>query len=447
MANNTYSYINKSGDIQDVEAPTGESAINRAAPTRAEHSGVITPSLLGSGRASTDSEKSALARANASPSGRINPDSFNTGSFDSYEGKFDLNQGDLNEISNRYASRLQSEMDLINAKYAPKITGQEELNRSSIARTKVLNANTGLVDSGTGATAVGRTEQKGNAALNAIQDEKNAALGVALGNVDALKQSSLEARSAQKRNDLITYNNLRAQNATKAQNTLKEYISAGGSLEKLKTTEPDSYKAFSDALGGDLAVESMAIGFQPKDTYVSDKPQIVGNKAIFFVKKADGTITQQSIDLPDTGKQIKTVTRVPGEGTYVFYNDGTHEVLGHGGTTGSASSKKTTPTGKKIVDGSLETSEDEIGQLASVLQTGAEIDGQKYNGTGPDGYVDPYLYKALYDKWRTEGGTPDGFAKQFPPAKYINPEASGIANLLPSFLQTKTKAGATANPF
>lgn len=67
---------------------------------------------------------------------------------------------------------------------------------------------------------------------------------------------------------------------------------------------------------------------------------------------------------------------------------------------------------------------------------------------GTDGYVDPYVYKEAYDGWvngfvdssgkkQAPIGTAAQFATKFPPAKYINPEASKISGLLPSFLQTK----------
>lgn len=70
---------------------------------------------------------------------------------------------------------------------------------------------------------------------------------------------------------------------------------------------------------------------------------------------------------------------------------------------------------------------------------------------GADGFVDPYVYKEAYDGWvngfvDSKGvkqppiGTAAEFASKFPPEKYVNPAASSITNLLPAFLQNKTKS-------
>ena len=72
----------------------------------------------------------------------------------------------------------------------------------------------------------------------------------------------------------------------------------------------------------------------------------------------------------------------------------------------------------------------------------AALDASK----GSDGYVDPNLYEAMYNKWEAAGLDPANFIKNYPPKLYINPANT----TLPTYLQTgKTaKAGTTpANPF
>lgn len=64
---------------------------------------------------------------------------------------------------------------------------------------------------------------------------------------------------------------------------------------------------------------------------------------------------------------------------------------------------------------------------------------QKLNATrGPDGWVDPYVYKQAYEDWiKDKMGTTADFVREFPPSKYVNPKASEIAGLLPEYLKNK----------
>ena len=323
-----------------------------------------------------------------------------TGSFNDYRDRSTLSREELNQISGRYRSRLQAEMDLINAKFGGMRTEQTELNRGALARTKVLNANTGLVDSGTGATAQGATEKKGAEALNAIEAERSASLSQAMGQIDELKVNAIREATAEKRQDLESFNTLRTENATKADAALKAYLDGGGDLEKLKTAEPKSYAALSKALGGDSFLKAKAIGYEPKDAFISDKPEIIGNKAIWFKKNGKtGAISRVELDIPADGtKKIKQVLRVPGEGTYVFYEDGTHKVLGSGGTSGNGSS------GSDLSEA--------LSTVASQLETRA----------GEDGRVSPADYKKAQRAWVAAGYKLSEFVSNF--KHYINPTHS-----------------------
>lgn len=63
---------------------------------------------------------------------------------------------------------------------------------------------------------------------------------------------------------------------------------------------------------------------------------------------------------------------------------------------------------------------------------------------GPDGFVDPYFYKQMYDTWVDAGYSTDSFVKNYPPKYYVNPAASDIPSLLPSYLKPpKTASGRT----
>lgn len=83
----------------------------------------------------------------------------------------------------------------------------------------------------------------------------------------------------------------------------------------------------------------------------------------------------------------------------------------------------TTPKAKTVVDGKLSTTADHINYVKNLFQNGGELGGTQYNGTGADSYVDPDLYYTIYQNWvdPSAGGTLQGFIKQFPPSKYLNP--------------------------
>lgn len=373
------------------------------------------------------------------PAARVNPES-----FADFETNRSLGAKEIADTSDVYTKELASTMDLINAEYAKRTADQTTENTKQTARTRVLNSSTGNLDSGTGITALGTTEKKGSDALTAIETEKNAKIQAAIGSIDQLKFNAIQAATAAKGKEADSYNAERLAQADKDQKSLEDNLkviaSSGQSLDSLKTDKsdpnnPDEPTTYDHLIQSGWTPETLKAYFltnAPKDALVSNTPQIVGNQATFFTKQADGTIAQQTLTLPNTNKQVKTVTRVPGEATYVFYTDGTHEALGTGGPTSSNKSS----AAKTIKDGGLTTSQDEIGQLNDALLHGAKIGDTTYAPTGNDGYVDPGLYKALYDKWKGGGGTTQGFVKYFPPAKYVNPAALG----LPAYLQNKTKA-------
>ncbi len=338
----TFSYVDSSGRLQNYEANDPNSAI-AGAPNRNPRSGVINPPLL-----STQSTRNPAPtrRAPAPIRGR---ESDPLGSFDEYRRNNRLDPIELGRISSSYSSRLQAEMDLINSKFNKMVAGDTELNRGALARTKVLNANTGLVNSGTGATATGETEKKGAAIIAADEEQRAASLDSALGMIDNLKQSAIAEATAQKRNDLTAYTALRAENAKKSDEALKTYIESGGDLEKLKQAEPNSYNTFVKSFGGEEMLKAKAIAYEPKDTYVSDKPEIIGNKAVFFKKdRKTGAISQVTLDLPAKvtgGKAIKQIMRVPGEATYIFFTDGSYKQVGQGGSVDTASDKNNQSAG------------------------------------------------------------------------------------------------------
>lgn len=100
-----------------------------------------------------------------------------------------------------------------------------------------------------------------------------------------------------------------------------------------------------------------------------------------------------------------------------------------------------TPKGGK--DGAFSYTPADITTYTNLMNTGGkDPSGQVYNGRGTDGFVDPGTYLASYNDWVKNGGTPQGFVKQFPVTN-VNPADYAT---LPKALQPAAKASKTSNP-
>ncbi len=82
----------------------------------------------------------------------------------------------------------------------------------------------------------------------------------------------------------------------------------------------------------------------------------------------------------------------------------------------------------------------DISAAKNVLQNG----GAGYAAAGSDSFSDPGAYVALMNSWIKQGGSAAGFAKQFPPKKYVNPASY---SLLPAGIQPKTAASASTKTY
>lgn len=78
------------------------------------------------------------------------------------------------------------------------------------------------------------------------------------------------------------------------------------------------------------------------------------------------------------------------------------------------------PSTKQSNSGKLVYTDGDIAEGASKLE----------QSRGADHYVDPTIYKGMYDKWVAGGGLAQDFIKNFPPKLYVNPANTD----LPSFL-------------
>lgn len=151
---------------------------------------------------------------------------------------------------------------------------------------------------------------------------------------------------------------------------------------------------------------------KPQETKAFEKQ--IGNK--YVVGYRDPVTNQtnvETIDLPSDGGDWK-FQMINNEPYFVDTKAGT--IKAAAGYSGSAPSPvKGTP--KSF------TQED--------VSKGREMFAQ----SGKGGYVDPGVYVGVYQKWLSEGGTPEAFIKLYPPEEFVDPKET---DLFPTFLQPKT---------
>lgn len=263
---------------------------------------------------------------------RVNPDSFET--FDDYRKGNELNDTEYGRINDRYSTYLQKQIALIDAEFLGKTSRQTEENRGMEARTRVLNANTGNLDSGTGITAINKEEKKSKEALDQLATEKSARISKVMGDIDQLKVKEIEAETTRKRNDRVAYQALRKENSEKALATLEEYATAGGNLDALKLAKASDDDELSDydhlqkASGlTPLEFDTKFNAFKRAGEKIDYTFKVVGNKVIGYgVDPMTGkvrTIEQDVPGLADDEWQIKETK----DGALYKYNSRTGTLL------------------------------------------------------------------------------------------------------------------------
>lgn len=201
---------------------------------------------------------------------RVNPDSIGStttpvttdpfkgvNSFEDYKKLTSLSPEEVQNIANNRQKQLEAETSIINSEFNTKTARQTEFNRGQDARTRVLNNSTGNAGSGTGVTAAVDTEKKGKAAFDVIDEEKNLRLNALLGKIDQAKMADIEAKKAEKMNDLTNYNNIRTKNASDHLDIIKSLGHNGTTLAKLKEADLEFYQQLKDYGKSDLEIDSL----------------------------------------------------------------------------------------------------------------------------------------------------------------------------------------------
>lgn len=256
--------------------------------------------------------------------------------FDVQAYKDDLEKQKAALLTDKETQR-QALINAINNKYTGINSGINETGAAEKARARTINLRSGLIDSAPGNSNLNETDKKIQAAKDASAaaqaDEIQAAMS-ALDDKYYKRQTDLTANKLDELKGLgdVKAASLAEQTARKAPvtNILQSLANKGITYEQFKL-DP-SYNNVKDDFN-DQELQSLFVTNAPKSSFLSDKPEILGNQAVWFQKQADGTVKPIKVDLGTNADNIKDVIKTD-NGIYIINKDGTHSLIGVGsGTT------------------------------------------------------------------------------------------------------------------
>lgn len=237
-------------------------------------------------------------------------------------------------IRNQQRTLVQSQIDTINemanqelATTRTDFQGKQGQNRARLAAT-------GQLGSGGESTSVDQITADQKKAEDLINTEKAAKTNALLAGVEDRASALIEKQKTTSRDNADKYLAYLKDTSTSARNDMLSLAKAGATLsdsQKQKLMEQTGY----DSATFDSLYKSQQIA-NSADYINKDKPEIVGNKAVFFKQTKDPltgkvTLSTETLDLPIPAgtdpKNIDVVSR--DDGIYVLNKtDGTYKKVG-----------------------------------------------------------------------------------------------------------------------
>ncbi len=237
---------------------------------------------------------------------------------------------DYSKVRKQQLQGVQGSIDAINELGAQQLAQAKQRTADSSGRARALGASAGII----GSPEYDRTE--GDVARAGAQDEAATAaasqkqVSDILAGVDERARGIVDAAKTSASTNATSYLDYLKSVVTDAKSNMNDLAKAGATLSgKQRQQLIDQTGLDGDTF--DSLYQSIKIA-NSNDYLNKDKPEIVGDKAVYFkrVQQKDGTykIETETVQLPDSfGKQIaQTVAR--DDGIYVFYDDGTYEKVG-----------------------------------------------------------------------------------------------------------------------
>lgn len=250
-----------------------------------------------------------------------------------YGDRTPLTPDEESKVRETERGRVQAQIDAIEEIAQRNYAEIAQRGRQAEGRTRARLSATGQIGSGGEGAAFGEAERPFVEERRLVEKEKAAAVAGIYSRVDERAREIIKEERTTARENTAQYLDYLSKTSENARADMTSLATAGADLtpdQRSKLIEQTGY----DETTFDQLYKSVKIANAPADEYLNkDKPQIVGNKAIFFkrVKNADGTfsITTEELDLPEgaTTKKVKQTVNTA-EGVMVLYEDGTFERIG-----------------------------------------------------------------------------------------------------------------------
>ena len=284
------------------------------------------------------------------------------------------------------ATRLQKRIDAVSLIAQQRIGKEEERGQIRLAQTRSMNVRGGLIGSSFAGAATERARDVTSKNVEAIQAEKQAAILDIQDRVDERTDRLVQMRREKAEGAIEEFQAEIDRMDKEARDDVGIIAKADVSLEDFKLSS--DYESLKGQLEmSDLQLDSLFISQIPPENIISS--QKVGGKMMFFIRKADGTITTEEIDLPEEAAGDDYSFTIAPDGTPIIFNPATGEASIAVGLEGKQFAKPK--------DTDLSPGEQERADTASM---GRALAGQ----AGPEGYVSPENYAFAKQKWVTESG-------------------------------------------
>lgn len=313
-------------------------------------------------------------------------------------------------------SNSQSIIDAITAQYANTIAEERVQGDILNKRQRGVNVAAGLTGSDFASSAAAEVEGQTQKVIKSIEAERDAKINATLNDIAFRSQDVFQAQQdkyRQNAEDSIKKFDEFRQSALEDVSTFSQ---SGLTADQLRKNSPETWRQLLDQTGySDAGLQAAFVASKPEP----DFKEKVGDSIVYGYRDPQtGKITTEKVELPSGYSDFKTID---GEPYFINVEKG---ILTK--ASGYNKSSDTSSDSKKYVSGSLVTTTAKLSEGEQKLDT----------SRGEDGYVDPSIYKGLYDDWISSGGILKDFLSKFPPKNYVNPENK----ILPSFLRSPVKA-------
>ena len=276
----------------------------------------------------------------------------------------------VNEATIRENARkdVQAQIDAVNELTQTELASARVRGTERSGRTRALSASTGVIGSPIGDTQEEKTYQANVQEERAISAASAEKISNILAGVNTRADSLIQNAKTSASKNATDYSTFLKDQATQARTDFTALATSGAELtseQRQKLLDQTGY----DSATFDQLYQGLKIA--NSNAYINkDKPEIFGNKAVFFKKNRDGTITTETVDLPISGgvdpKDIDVVSRK--DGIYMLNKrDGTFKKVGVPEVTQESIDKATEKSdAKKLAEGEITQNYGLVNELLNI---------------------------------------------------------------------------------